>query len=181
MLNKRLEKGLIHIYTGDGKGKTTAAIGQGMRTAGGGFKVLMVQFLKGDNTGELYSIEKLAPNFQLVRFANMKKFYSQMNEEEKTQVKKSVEEGLEVIKKHLREENYNLVIMDEIMAVIYNKIIPMEEILSLVKTKPQDVEIILTGRNAPEALMEIADYVTEMKMIKHPFQKGIYARKGIES
>ena len=181
MEGKKLERGLIHIYTGNGKGKTTSAIGQGVRSAGGGFKVLMAQFLKADDTGELYSIEKLGPNFQLIRFASMKKFYSKMNEEERNQVKEEVQKGLETIKTYLEKEKYNIIIMDEIMAVIYNNIIPLDEVLSLVKNKPHDVEIILTGRNAPQELIEVADYVTEMKMIKHPFQKGIYARKGIES
>ncbi|SDK69660.1 cob(I)yrinic acid a,c-diamide adenosyltransferase [Natronincola ferrireducens] len=181
MVVKKLEKGLIHIYTGDGKGKTTAALGQGTRTAGGGLKVLMVQFLKGDDTGELYSIERLAPNFQLIRFAAMNKFYFQLNEEEKAEVKNSVKEGLYTIKRHLDEENYNLIILDEIMAVLYNKIIAVEEIIEILDNKPDHIEMILTGRNAPEELINLADYVTEMRMIKHPFEKGIYARKGIES
>ncbi|SNS76698.1 cob(I)yrinic acid a,c-diamide adenosyltransferase [Anaerovirgula multivorans] len=181
MDTKKLEKGLIHVYTGNGKGKTTAALGQGVRTAGAGFKVLMVQFLKGDDTGELYSIEKLAPDFQLIRFAAMNKFYFQLNDEEKLQVQRSAREGLEVVKKHLKEENYNLIIMDEIMAVLYNKIVDLAEVLTILKNKPDHIEMVLTGRNAPEALIDIADYVTEMGMVKHPFEKGVYARKGIES
>lgn len=181
MITKKLEKGLIHIYTGNGKGKTTAALGQGLRTAGGGYKVLMVQFLKGDDTGEIYSIEKLAPDFQLIRFAAMKKFYFQLTDDEKLQVQQSVREGLKVIKKQLEEENYNLIIMDEIMAVLYNKIVDLDEVLTILRNKPEHVEMVLTGRNAPEALINMADYVTEMGMIKHPFEKGIYARKGIES
>lgn len=181
MKTRRLEEGLIHVYTGDGKGKTTAALGQGIRTAGRGFKVLMVQFLKGDDTGELYSIEKLAPNFQLRRFGAMKNFYFQLSNEEKLQVQNSVKEGLEYINKQLMEENYSLIIMDEIMAVLYNQIVELDQVLSIIKNKPRHIEMILTGRNAPKALIEIADYVTEMTKIKHPFEKGIHARKGIES
>ncbi|AOY76345.1 cob(I)yrinic acid a,c-diamide adenosyltransferase [Clostridium formicaceticum] len=181
MVEKRLEKGLIHIYTGNGKGKTTAAIGQGVRTAGGGFKVLMVQFLKGDDTGELHSIKKLSPNFELIRFAATNKFYFRLTEEEKVEVKKSVLQGLEMIKRCLKAESYNLIIMDEIMAVIYNNVIDLEEVREILLSKPHYIEMILTGRKAPEPLIDLADYVTEMTMMKHPFEKGIGARKGIES
>lgn len=181
MLTKKLEKGLIHIYTGDGKGKTTAAVGQGTRTSGAGFKVLMVQFLKGDDTGELHSIEKLSPDFQLIRFAKANKFYFQMTEVEKQQVKENVKVGLNTILQHLKEENYNLIIMDEIMAVLSNQIATVEEVLNLINNKPAHVELILTGRNAPQELVNVADYVTEMRMIKHPYEQGIFARKGIES
>ncbi|WP_026477743.1 cob(I)yrinic acid a,c-diamide adenosyltransferase [Alkaliphilus transvaalensis] len=178
---KKLEIGLIHIYTGDGKGKTTAAIGQGTRTAGGGYKVLMTQFLKGDDTGEINSIEKMAPNFKIKRFAGIRNFYRNLSDEGKQQVKVEAKEGIAYIKKALQEETYNLIIMDEIMAVLYNEILEVTEVVDLLKSKPEHVEMILTGRNAPIELVELADYVTEMKMIKHPFQKGIYARKGIES
>ncbi|SET32639.1 cob(I)alamin adenosyltransferase [Natronincola peptidivorans] len=181
MITNKLEKGLIHVYTGDGKGKTTAALGQAIRTAGGGFKVLIIQFLKGDDTGELYSIEKMSPDLQLIRFGAMKKFYFQLNEEEKIEIQNNIKEGLETIKRHLIEENYNLIVMDEIMAVLYNKIIDLDEVLTLLKSKPSHVEMILTGRDAPKELIDLADYVTEMQMIKHPFEEGIYARKGIES
>ncbi|AKL94463.1 Cob(I)yrinic acid a,c-diamide adenosyltransferase CobO [Clostridium aceticum] len=181
MLEKKLEKGLIHIYTGNGKGKTTAAIGQGIRTAGGGFKVLMVQFLKGGDTGEVHSIGKLAPNFEFIRFAAMNKFYFRLTEEEKAEVKKSVLQGLEMIRRCLQDKTYNLIIMDEIMAVLYNHVIEVEVVKSLLLNKPEDIEMILTGRKAPKELIDLADYVTEMTMIKHPFEKGIGARKGIES
>ncbi|MCC5910255.1 MAG: cob(I)yrinic acid a,c-diamide adenosyltransferase [Clostridiaceae bacterium] len=180
-MEKKLSEGLIHIYTGDGKGKTTAALGQGTRTAGGGYKVLMVQFLKGDDTGELYSIKKMYPNFEVMRFAAMNKFYFQLDQEEKLEVEASVKEGIETIQNLLKNEVYDLIIMDEIMAVLSNNIIDIEAVIQLIKNKPHHIEMILTGRNAPSELVDIADYVTEMKMIKHPFQKGIYARKGIES
>lgn len=181
MLNKKLEKGLIHIYTGDGKGKTTAAIGQGVRTFGAGYRVLMVQFLKGDDTGELYSIEKLGEGFELMRFAAINSFYVYLPEEEKLKAKQEAIEGLSFIKNVFSEENYDLVIMDEIMAALYNKMVEVADVVSLIKNKPSHVELIMTGRNAPQELLELADYVTEMKLIKHPFQQGIHARKGIES
>ncbi|KAB3532894.1 cob(I)yrinic acid a,c-diamide adenosyltransferase [Alkaliphilus pronyensis] len=181
MAIKKLEKGLIHIYTGDGKGKTTAAIGQGTRTAGGGYKVLMVQFLKGDDTGELHSIERMAPNFKLIRYAPLNSFYKFLKEEEKEAVKREVQQGLQEVISYLEGDEFNLIILDEIMAVLFNEILSVEDIIKLIEKKPPLVELILTGRNAPKELMDLADYVTEMKMIKHPFEKGIYARKGIES
>ncbi|SCY94726.1 cob(I)yrinic acid a,c-diamide adenosyltransferase [Alkaliphilus peptidifermentans] len=180
-MKKQLEKGLIHIYTGDGKGKTTAAVGQGTRTAGGGYKVLMVQFLKGDDTGEIHSIEKLAPNFSLIRYAPLNNFYKFLSEEEKNATIREVERGIKEIGTYLESEEYNLIILDEIMAVLFNEIVTIKEVVELIEKKPPLVELILTGRNAPEELINLADYVTEMKMIKHPFEKGIYARKGIES
>lgn len=181
MLNKKLEKGLIHIYTGDGKGKTTAALGQGVRTFGAGFRVLMVQFLKGDDTGELNSIEKLGEGFDLKRFAAINNFYINLPEEEKLKAKQEAIEGLSFINNVFKEESYNLIIMDEIMAALYNKMVEVDDVVSLIKNKPPHIELIMTGRNAPQELVELADYVTEMKLIKHPFQQGIYARKGIES
>ncbi len=181
MLKKRLEKGLIHIYTGDGKGKTTAAIGQGTRSFGGGYRVLMVQFLKGDDTGELHSIEKLGKDFQLKRFAALNNFYKFLPEEEKAKANEDAARGLAFIKAVLKQNEYNVIIMDEIMATLSNNMVALEDVLQLIKEKPEDVELIMTGRNAPEELIALADYVTEMKLVKHPFQKGIYARKGIES
>ncbi|KAB3529151.1 cob(I)yrinic acid a,c-diamide adenosyltransferase [Alkaliphilus serpentinus] len=180
MLEKRLETGLIHIYTGDGKGKTTAAIGQGTRTAGGGYKVLMVQFLKGDDTGELYSIDSM-PNFTLKRYAELNSFYPFLSEDKKLAVKEKIQHALKDLTEVIENQEYNMIILDEIMAVLYNEIMPIEDVVSLLKKKPDHMEMILTGRNAPEDLVNMADYVTEMKMIKHPYEKGIYARKGIES
>lgn len=180
MLEKKLSKGLVHIYTGEGKGKTTAALGQGFRTAGGGYRVLLAQFLKGQDTGELHSIAQL-PNFDLLRFGKPKKFYFQMNEEEKAQVKEAIEEGLKAIEEAMAQEAYNLIILDEILGTIKNGIVTEEQVLALIDQKPAHMELILTGRDAPQALVERANYVTEMKMIKHPYQEGIHARKGIES
>ena len=180
-MGKKLEKGLVHIYTGDGKGKTTAAIGQGVRSFGGGLKVLMVQFLKGDDTGELHSFERLGEGFTLKRFAALNNFYKFLPEGDKLKAKEDATEGLRYIKAAMEQNQYDLIIMDEIMATITNEMVMLEEVIELVKNKPVNLEMIMTGRNAPEELMVLANYVTEMKLIKHPFQQGIYARKGIES
>ncbi len=181
MLKKRLERGLVHIYTGDGKGKTTAAIGQGTRSFGGGYRVLMVQFLKGDDTGELHSVEKLGEGFQLKRFAALNNFYKFLPEDEKQLANADAARGLAFIREAFKQNQYNVIIMDEIMATLSNSLVDLEDVIALVQSKPEDVELIMTGRNAPEELIALADYVTEMRLIKHPFQKGIYARKGIES
>jgi len=179
-MSNKLEKGLVHIYTGDGKGKTTAAIGQGVRSFGGGLKVLMVQFLKGDDTGELHSFERLGDGFTLRRFAALDNFYKFLPEDEKLKAKEDAQRGLSFIREAM-EQQYDLIIMDEIMASITNEMVKLDEVIELVKNKPLNLELIMTGRNAPEELIELANYVTEMKLIKHPFQQGIYARKGIES
>jgi len=141
----------------------------------------MTQFLKGDDTGELHSIGKMSPNFEIKRFAGIKNFYRNLDEAGRQKVQQEAKEGLDLIQKAFEDESYDLIIMDEIMAVLYLGIVPVDEVVKLLKSKPHHVEMILTGRNAPAELVELADYVTEMKMIKHPFQQGIYARKGIES
>ncbi|ABR49744.1 ATP:corrinoid adenosyltransferase BtuR/CobO/CobP [Alkaliphilus metalliredigens QYMF] len=179
-MSKKLEQGLIHIYTGDGKGKTTAALGQGMRTAGAGYRVLMVQFLKGNETGELNSIEKLGEGFEIMRFGPINNFYRNLSSERRVEVKEDIGQGIEQIEVLMIADAYDLIILDEIMASIYLDIVSVEAIISLIDKKPNHVELILTGRQAPEVLVQRADYVTEMKMIKHPFEKGIISREGIE-
>ena len=139
----KLKKGLVQIYTGDGKGKTTAAIGQGIRSAGYGLNVVMVQFLKGGYTGELSTIDKIN-NFNIFRFEKERDFVWNLS-------------------KHEIEE-----------------FITTDEIIYLIKNKKESMELVLTGRDVPQEVIDLADLVTEMKMIKHPFEKGIAAREGIE-
>ncbi|MTI69579.1 MAG: cob(I)yrinic acid a,c-diamide adenosyltransferase [Firmicutes bacterium] len=172
-------QGLIQVYTGDGKGKTTAALGQGLRAAGRGFKVTMVQFLKGRDTGEIESV-KAIENFNIHRFEESKKFIWNMNEEEINELKGKIEKAYNFIYKEVESNNCDILILDEILGVLNNDLISLDKILDLLKIKPDDVEIILTGRNIPNKLKEKANLVTEMKMIKHPFQEGIHARYGIE-
>lgn len=171
--------GLIHIYTGNGKGKTTAAIGLGVRAWGRGIKVLLVQFLKGQETGELTALAQLAPGFQIRRGKGVKKFVKDMNAEELAIARQSMAELLNEAQIALKED-YGLIILDEVMAAITTGLLPLNEMIALISNKPENVEIVMTGRNAPAELIELADYVSEINAIKHPYDKGIPARKGIE-
>lgn len=174
-------KGLVHIYTGNGKGKTTAAIGLGIRAYGRGFKVLMVQFLKGSETGELAVINELGPRFKLCRGKEVKKFTWSMNEEELKALKKSMEEIYMNAVSEAKSGNWDMLILDEILGSISSKLISAEDVAEFIKNKPESLELIMTGRNAPQELIDLSDYVSEINPIKHPFNKGIPARKGIES
>ncbi len=175
----KLEKGLIQIYTGDGKGKTTAALGQGIRAAGTGLEVYMVQFLKTSPTGELNIIEEIE-NFSVFRFESEKNFFWNLTDEEKELLQRETDEAVDFIEKTLKEEECDLLILDEFFGSLGNGLIDEERFLNILKNKPENIEVVMTGRNAPESFVEIADYVTEMKMIKHPFTEGIQSRKGIE-
>ncbi|AEF17689.1 MULTISPECIES: cob(I)yrinic acid a,c-diamide adenosyltransferase [Thermoanaerobacterium] len=174
-----MKNGLIQIYTGDGKGKTTAAIGLGIRALGRDFKVYMVQFLKGRDTGELYVLKNI-DNFKVFRFQSSEKFFFQMDENEKNVLRDEMHEAYKFIENVIKNEECDMLILDEIMGVIQNNIFSVEDVLKLMKEKPDTMEMILTGRNAPKELIDNADLVTEMKLVKHPFEKGISARYGIE-
>lgn len=176
----RLERGLVQVYTGCGKGKTTAAIGQALRSVGCGLKVYMVQFLKTDYTGELESAKRFYPEFQIFRFEKEKGFFWTLSPEEKLQLKQEVNEALEFCKRASKSQECDVLIMDEIMAALTNGLIEIEELVELIKNKNPNAELILTGRDAPPEIVEIADLVTEMREVKHYFKKGIPARLGIE-
>ncbi|OPF50330.1 cob(I)yrinic acid a,c-diamide adenosyltransferase [Clostridium baratii] len=175
-----MELGLIHIYCGDGKGKTTAAMGLGMRAAGRSKKVLLTQFLKSNKTGELNSIEKLSEFFHVVKGVPSKKFVWNMNEEEKLEVKKEHTNRFREVTKKAIEEEYDLLILDEIIATINRDFVMLSEVIDFLKNKPTGLEVVMTGRNPKEELIELADYVSEIKAIKHPYNKGIKSRVGIE-
>lgn len=174
-------QGLVHIYTGNGKGKTTAALGLGIRAYGRGFKVLMVQFLKGADTGEIYTIEKLAPDFTLYRGTELKKFTWNMNEDELEKTKKEQKDIFDYAVNSALSGKWDLIILDEIMAAITTGLISLDYVSDFVRNKPQNLELVMTGRNAPRELVDLADYVSEINAVKHPMEKGISARKGIES
>lgn len=175
-----MKKGLIHIYTGDGKGKTTAAIGQGIRACGRGNTVYMVQFLKGQNTGELLTLKSLEPNFKVFRFEKVKGFVWSLTESQLGELKEQINIAFDFIKNTLLNCDCDLLILDEIMGVLSNNFIDAESIIHILKNKPENMEIILTGRNAPKAIKNVAHYVSEIKCLKHPFKNGIPAREGIE-
>ena len=167
-------KGMVHIYTGDGKGKTSSAMGLAIRCTGYGKNVTVYQFLKATPTGELLSLEKLG--IKVIRVNTCEKFYYEMNDEEKL-VTKTETEG---ILKALMLENTDLLILDEILCAVNNKIIDIDTVINIIKNKRDNTELGLTGRNAPEKLLEYADYVSEIKCLKHPYKKGIDARCGID-
>lgn len=175
------QKGLVHIYTGNGKGKTTAALGLGIRAWGRGFNIVMFQFLKGAETGEMKTIEKLGERFVLHRGKEVKKFTWCMNEDEKQQAMCEQQGIFMMVKDTVQNEDIDLLILDEMMAAVTTGMVPLEMVIEFIKNKPEKLEIVMTGRNAPPELVELADYVSEINVVKHPMEKGIPARIGIES
>jgi cob(I)alamin adenosyltransferase len=171
--------GLVHVYTGNGKGKTTAALGLGIRAYGRGFKVLLVQFLKGADTGELKVLHNLGTAFE-VRRSNIKKFVKDMNPEEISKTQQTQRELFEyAVAAGLKGEK-DLIILDEIMAAVNLGLLELDAVVKFIKERPGGVEIVLTGRDAPQELIGLADYVSEIHAVKHPLDKGIPARRGIE-
>lgn len=175
-----LKKGYIQIYTGNGKGKTTAAVGLGVRAAGSRLKVVMVQFLKGGHTGELESAALLEPYFKIVRFEKTRGFFWNLNEAEKNELRKEIGEAYDFCLSIMKEQKCDILILDEIMGTLGNGLISEEQVLHLMDIKPDNMELIMTGRNAPGKIIDKADLVTEMTPIKHYIDKGIAGRKGIE-
>jgi len=173
----KLEKGLVQIYTGNGKGKTSAAFGLALRASGRGLKVYIIQFIKGGfDYGELYIIDKL-PNVTLKAFGRGKFITTKPPEQEDI---KLAEEALRLTEKIVQSGEYDVVILDEINVALNLKLISLDRVLKLIKHKPEHTELVFTGRCAPEEIIEMADLVTEMREIKHPFNKGFAARKGVE-
>lgn len=175
----KMEQGLIHIYCGNGKGKTTACLGLTIRCAGHGNKVLFVQFLKSRPTGELNSLE-LLPNIEVLRGKETKKFTFQMTAEEKQEVLREHEQLFAKIQTKLTGENVQLLVLDEIIGACNTGVFNENQLLDFLKTKPQRLEVVLSGRDPSPELLELADYVSEICKRKHPFDKGIPARTGIE-
>jgi len=177
MLRQRLKKGLIQVYTGDGKGKTSAAFGLALRAIGRGLKVYVIQFIKGGfDYGELYVVERL-PNFRLKAFGRGK-FVTEMPPTEEDV--KLAREAFELAREVVSSGEYDVVVLDEVNVALNLRLIRVDEMVSLVKGKPRHVELILTGRYAPPEIVEVADLVTEMREVKHPYNKGLKPRKGIE-
>jgi cob(I)alamin adenosyltransferase len=171
-------KGLIQIYTGDGKGKTTAALGLALRAIGWGLKICMIQFIKGGTqVGEIKITKSHIPQFSIHQFKSDKKFI--IGKPTKKQ-KESIAKSFNLAKNIIKKGKYDIVILDEINNCLSQKLLDWREVAKVLKEKPKYIEIILTGRNCPKEIIKIADLVTEMKKIKHPYDKGIHARRGIE-
>ena len=173
------KKGLIQVYTGDGKGKSTAAIGQAVRAAGHGFKVGSVSFFKDPQAfgcGEHKSLEKLG----IKNFLFAKKhphFYKELSPDD---VCRECSEGLEFIKELFRDPSWDMLVLDEINIAVRDGFLKEEAVLSLLETKPEKLELVLTGRGATEKIIEKADLVSEVREVKHPYSQGIKSREGIE-
>jgi len=176
-MRKRLKQGLVQCYYGRGKGKTTAALGQGFRASGHGFKVMMIQFLKGDTRyGEIEAI-KANPNFEVKQFGT-KQLIAVPGDIDYEEGRK----GLEFAREILTSDEYDIVILDEIGVAVQKGIVDVEDVLKLIDIKPEKVELVITGGQKihPKIKMR-ADLITEMRMIKHYYSsKGINARYGIE-
>ncbi len=173
-------KGLIQVYTGDGKGKTTASIGQAIRSAGAGFNVCFIQFFKNK---KIYSSEhkilKKIPNIITYNFSPDAPHFIK-TEKQKKAIQEECKRALKFIKKIISSGKFDLVVLDELNIALHYNIIKLKEILEILSKKSQKTEIIITGRCAPKKLKAIADLVTEMKKIKHYYDKKIPARRGIE-
>lgn len=174
--------GYIQVYTGNGKGKTTASLGLAMRALGRCWKVLIIMFTKGgDDYGELNSFRNLSPdiskNLTIIQAGLDRIVYEKnKNADDETEIKK----GWELAKKAIQNDEYNLIILDEANIAIDLGLIDLDEVVDVLKNKPQDMEIVLTGRNANEKITDLAHLVSEIKPIKHYWDTGIAARKGIE-
>jgi cob(I)alamin adenosyltransferase len=173
-----VEKGLIQVYTGNGKGKTTASLGLALRAVGHGHKVLVIQFMKGNiNYGELESSKRLSP-YLTIKQMGRETFVSKSNPDPIDI--RLAQDGFALAKKAIAGKEYDIVILDEINVAVDYGLIPLSELLQLIDSKPATVELILTGRNAKPEILEKADLATEMVELKHYYQNGVQAREGIE-
>ena len=198
-----MEEGLVHVYTGAGKGKTTSSLGLALRAVGHNLKVCMIQFMKSGDTGELFAVEKYIPNVKIIQCGrealdeNQLKIFGFEQTKEKQHDNKLTEDevyvflpdeeekeacrrGLELARRVVMSGTVDLVILDEVNCALDKKLIEIKDVIDLMKHKPKHVELVLTGRGAPQDIIEAADYVSEIKRVKHPYDKGILARKGIE-
>jgi cob(I)alamin adenosyltransferase len=175
----KITHGLTHVYTGDGKGKTTVSLGLALRAMGWGLKVMMVQFIKGyPNLGEIKFAEENSEQFTVKQFAIDPR--RDIDAAKAIFRQRAVEEAMEYAESAVSSGAYDLVILDELNVALHYDLVPLERVLRMVKTKPREVELVITGRGAPEGLKEAVDYVTEMRMVKHPYEAGIQARPGVD-
>lgn len=169
--------GKIHIYYGDGKGKTTAAVGQVIRASGAGLNVLMFQFMKDNASSERNILEQIS-NITCLPGKDFAKLYNQLNREEKASLKRYNTKALDEIVKFCSP--FDVLFLDEILSAVKYGLLSEEKLLSFLQHKPRGLEIIMTGEIVSDRIIEVADYVTEMKKVKHPFDKGTSPRAGIE-
>ena len=172
-------KGYIQVYTGNGKGKTTASLGLALRAAGRGLNVFMAQFMKKGEYGELKIVEEKLSDFITIEQYGLPDFHYSSKGVQQKEIDAALE-GIKAVNDAIESRKYNIVIMDEINVLLYFKIIDIDLVLDILDNKPEDLELILTGRYAPEEILKRADLITEMKDIKHYFDNKVAAREGIE-
>ncbi len=170
---------MIHIYYGDGKGKTTAAIGLAVRAAGSRMKVLFVQFLKTEFSGERHTLSH-TENITLTFAPVDLKFTYEMDENEKQKASAMFRKIFDDAVTKVLTEGYDMIVLDEVSTAVEAGMLSEHSLYEFVSDVPKNIEVVITGHNPPEKLLELADYVTEMKKIKHPYDKGVQARFGIE-
>ena len=174
------KNGLIIVHTGNGKGKTTAALGLAIRAWGDGLRVLILQFIKGGwKYGEIETIKKLGEIDGRIELKRLGKGF-QRNTDDKAEHIEAAKEALKEAGNAFESGNYDLIILDEINYAVKFELITVEDVKALLAKRPAELHVVLTGRDAKEEIIDMADLVTEMKLIKHPYKKGIKAQKGIE-
>ena len=174
------QEGLTIVYTGKGKGKTTAALGIVLRAIGYGKKICMIQFIKGSwHYGEMYSSKRLEPEFEMVAIG--KGFVGIIDDKSSKEDHENIaNKAIKISREKIQSGKYDIIILDEINYAIKLGLIKVEDVIDLIKSKPEKLDLVLTGNYAVNEIIDLADLVTEMREIKHPFQKGIKARKGID-
>ncbi|MGE5379415.1 MAG: cob(I)yrinic acid a,c-diamide adenosyltransferase [Candidatus Saccharibacteria bacterium] len=170
--------GLVQVYTGNSKGKTTASLGLALRALGNGLKVAMVQFMKPPRVYGEYEMAKSLPNFTLLPMGRPSLVHEDRIRKEDYE---AAEAALRKAEEIIQSRKYDMVILDEACVTVHMGLLKVEDVLRVVKSRPPHMEIVLTGRYCPSEIIEIADLVTEMRQVKHPYEKGIPARRGIES
>jgi cob(I)alamin adenosyltransferase len=175
-----LEKGLVIVFTGNGKGKTTAALGIVLRSIGHGYKVGMIQFIKGEwHYGEINSSKRLEPEFEMIVAG--KGFVGIIDDDHPLEDhQNAAKQGIMLVKQRLSENSYDILILDEINYAVKLNLITVKDVLDIIKSKPYKTSLVLTGNYASDEVIALADMVTEMNEIKHPYKLGIKAKKGID-
>ena len=174
-----MSRGLIHIYCGDGKGKTTAATGLAVRAAGAGMKVLIARFMKKAESAELDAM-KLIPGIEVIPIEKEYRYVKVKNENVSEEAIEYLNSYFDKAVEKAMSGEYDLIMLDEIIGATRRELIPVKKLTDFLKNRPENLEVVMTGRGPLDELVEMADYVSEVKKIKHPIDQGIYARKGIE-
>lgn len=168
--------GLIHLYCGDGKGKTTAAVGLAVRASGAGKRVIFTQFFKDGSSSEVEALKTL-PGIRTIHAQTVKGFYRSMTPEQREQAR---EDYTALFRQVAAGKDADLLVLDEIVSACNRGVVPETLVTDFLRSKPSGLEVVLTGRNPSPALMELADYITEMRKLRHPYDRGVAARRGIE-